>query len=169
MLKKYTNMQQDINNIKEFKARFGAGTRSTQVKSRVKAMEKMLTQGLDKPTLESTFSFRFSAATKAEGALISFFDAGFAYPGGEKLFTGLDFGIHAESRIALVGPNGVGKSTLLKLIDGNLEPTEGSITRSPHIRISRFHQHFVEQLDMNQSAISFIETEFGEPIEKVRA
>ena len=102
-------------------------------------MEKMLTQGLDKPTLESTFSFRFSAATKAEGALISFFDAGFAYPGGEKLFTGLDFGIHAESRIALVGPNGVGKSTLLKLIDGNLEPTEGSITRSPHIRISRFH------------------------------
>lgn len=107
-------------------------------------MEKMLAQGLDKPTLEANFSFRFSEPTKVKGALISFFDSGFNYPQSETLFRGLDFGIAGDSRIALIGPNGVGKSTLLKLIDGNLEPTEGSITRSPHIRISRFHQHFME-------------------------
>ena len=53
--------------------------------------------------------------------------AGYGYPNSELLFTGLDFGLSCESRIALVGPNGVGKSTLMKLIDGSLEATEGSI------------------------------------------
>lgn len=45
--KRYVNQQKDINHIKEFANKFGAGTRSTQVKSRVRAMEKMIEDGLE--------------------------------------------------------------------------------------------------------------------------
>jgi len=105
-----------------------------------------------------------------EGSLIQFRDAFFHYGNGEYLYKNLDFGINCESRIALVGPNGVGKSTLLKLICGDLEPTDGSVSRSPHMRIGRYHQHFMDQLDMNQTPLEFLLSEWGsEPIEHLRA
>ncbi|KAL5739364.1 hypothetical protein ACOSP7_028266 [Xanthoceras sorbifolium] len=57
-------------------------------------------------------------------------DASFGYPGGPILFKNLNFGIDLDSRIAMVGPNGIGKSTLLKLIAGELQPSSGTILRS---------------------------------------
>jgi ATP-binding cassette subfamily F protein 1 len=49
--------------------------------------------------------------------------------GGDPLFKNVDFGVDMESRIAIVGPNGVGKSTLLKLLYGKLEPVRESISK----------------------------------------
>jgi len=49
-----------------------------------------------------------------------------------------------SSWIALIGPNGVGKSTLLKLIAGDIEPSEGVMRRSPHVKVGWYHQHFME-------------------------
>ena len=66
-----------------------------------------------------------------------------------------------DSKIALVGPNGVGKSTLLKLIAGDIEPTEGVMRRSPHVKVGRYHQHFMEQLDMTQTPLDFLLEESG--------
>ncbi len=65
--------------------------------------------------------------------IISFTDVSFGYPGGPELFHDLDFGLDLESRLAIVGPNGIGKSTLLGLINGSLEPTKGTITRNPKV------------------------------------
>ncbi|XVF31769.1 hypothetical protein REPUB_Repub17cG0020800 [Reevesia pubescens] len=58
---------------------------------------------------------------------ISFSDLSFGYPGGPLLFKNLNFGIDLESRIAMVGPNGIGKSTILKLIAGELQPIFGTV------------------------------------------
>lgn len=44
-----------------------------------------------------------------------------------------------DSRIALIGPNGVGKSTLLKLIAGDIEPSEGVMRWSPHVKVGWYH------------------------------
>lgn len=63
-----------------------------------------------------------------------------------------------SSRIALIGPNGVGKSTLLKLIAGDIEPTEGVMRRSAHVKVGWYHQHFMEQLDMNQTPLDWMLT-----------
>ena len=53
--------------------------------------------------------------------IIKFADVTFGY-GNQVLFQDLDFGVDMDSRIAIVGPNGVGKSTLLKLLVGKIEP-----------------------------------------------
>lgn len=54
-----------------------------------------------------------------------FSDVTFAYPGQKPLFVNVEFGIDMSSRVAIVGPNGVGKSTFLKLLTGDLEPSKG--------------------------------------------
>lgn len=161
----------DIAKMKQFVAKFGAGSRSSQVKSKVKAMDKRVKNGVsEKPTEDRKLSFRFESSAKPFGALVQFRDAQFYYNEGEYLYKDLDFGIHIDSRIALVGPNGVGKSTLLKLICGDLEPVEGSVSRSPHVKVGRFHQHFMEQLDMEMTALDFMISEYkNAPIEELRA
>lgn len=54
----------------------------------------------------------------------------FAFDGQQPLFRKTDFGIDMASRIAIVGPNGVGKSTFLKLLVGDLEPPVGEVKRN---------------------------------------
>ena len=69
----------------------------------------------------------------------------FGYGGERQLFTGVDFGIDMTSRIAIVGPNGVGKSTLIKLLTLELEPTSGEV------RCHKIHRPMVTVLDVGRS------------------
>lgn len=139
-----------LESIKGFVQKFGAGSRSTQAKSRIKIMEKMVESGLEtKPIFDKGIAIRFESARDIKGPMVQFRDAAFAYGPGPNLYEKLDFGISLQSRIALIGPNGVGKSTLLKLIAGEIEPTEGVMRRSPHVKVGRYHQHFMDHLDMN--------------------
>lgn len=57
-------------------------------------------------------------------------DVTFAYNGQKPLFINADFGIDLASRVAIVGPNGVGKSTFLKLLMGDLMPQKGELTKN---------------------------------------
>jgi ATP-binding cassette subfamily F protein 1 len=57
-------------------------------------------------------------------------DVTFAYPGQKPLFVNCDFGIDLSSRVAIVGPNGVGKSTFLKLLTSDLQPQHGDVKRN---------------------------------------
>jgi ABC-type molybdenum transport system ATPase subunit/photorepair protein PhrA len=52
-------------------------------------------------------------------------------------------GVDLDSRVAIVGANGTGKSTLLKLMTGQLEPVDGIVKRHNHLRIGVYHQHLV--------------------------
>lgn len=87
---------------------------------------------------------------------IKFMDVDFGYEGRDTLLHNMSFGLGLDSRIALVGPNGAGKTTLLKLILAKLDPTRGSIQRDHHLRLSHFHQHMGDQLDMNRSAVDWL-------------
>ena len=62
--------------------------------------------------------------------------------------------------IGLVGPNGTGKSTLMKLIDGELKETSGFIQRDRQLRVGRFHQHHVDVLPMEMSSIEYMQQVF---------
>jgi ATP-binding cassette subfamily F protein uup len=70
--------------------------------------------------------------------------------GGRRLFSGLDLLLKPGLRIGLVGGNGAGKTSLLKVLGGELEPTEGSIKRAEGLRVVTFEQQR-ESLDPDQS------------------
>jgi len=78
------------------------------------------------------------------------------------LYQHLDISVHLDSRIALVGANGTGKSTLLKLMVGDLMCVEGRVNRNPHLRIGRYHQHSADILDLDKTPLEFMRSKFPE-------
>ncbi|EJW73880.1 hypothetical protein WUBG_15207 [Wuchereria bancrofti] len=76
------------------------------------------------------------------------------------LFRNLDFGVDMDSRIAIVGPNGVGKSTLMKLLAGKIEPQKGEVRKHRQLRIGWFDQHANEVLNGEQTPIEYLITKF---------
>jgi len=76
------------------------------------------------------------------------------------LFKNVDFGVDMDTRIAIVGPNGVGKSTLLKLLYGKLEPWEGEARKHRQLKIGWFDQHSNEVLNGEVNSIDYLTTKF---------
>src|ERR1035438_6077386 len=75
-------------------------------------------------------------------SLLSLSEVSFGYACGTLLFEGVTFSINPDDRVALVGPNGTGKSTLLRLIAGQLEPSRGEITRRRGLTVAIAGQDF---------------------------
>jgi len=74
--------------------------------------------------------------------------------------TPISYDFKIGTRVGIMGPNGAGKSTLLKLMTGKLEATEGSITRHPNFVTAYFGQHSTKELDLETSAIDFMQWKF---------
>jgi ATP-binding cassette subfamily F protein 3 len=78
--------------------------------------------------------------------------------------------IDNDDRIALLGSNGNGKSTLVKLIAGRLDPFEGTVTRAPKLKIAYFAQHQLDELDATESVYHHVRRLLPDaPESKVRA
>jgi ATP-binding cassette, subfamily F, member 2 len=67
-----------------------------------------------------------------------------------------------DSRIAILGANGVGKSTLLNLIMDTLQPTEGTISKHASLKLAKYSQHSADQLPYDKSPIEHFQTLFRE-------
>lgn len=65
------------------------------------------------------------------------------------------------SRVAIVGPNGVGKSTFLKLLVGDLTPTVGEARKNHRLRIGKFDQHSGEHLNPVESPVEYLQRLFN--------
>ncbi|KAL6578858.1 ATP-binding cassette sub- F member 3 [Orobanche minor] len=167
-------------------------TREEQLKNQTKAFEsheraRAYMQALDRLghvdqiINDPDYKFEFpSPDDRPAPPIISFSDASFGYPGGPLLFKNLNFGIDLDSRvasnclciythIAVVGPNGIGKSTILNLISGELQPTSGTVFRSAKVRIAVFNQHHVDGLDLTSNPLLYMMRCFpGVPEQKLR-
>ncbi len=163
--KAYEKQQDEIKHIKEFIAKAGTYANLVrQAKSRQKILDKMEADGFIQPVLvDRVFTFRFASVEKLPPPVLSLDNVTFSYSGNSKdnLYENLDFGVDMDSRTALVGPNGVGKSTLLRIFTGKLSPTSGSVSRHTHLKLGMYSQHSAEQLDLNKSALDFVRDKFS--------
>ncbi|KAI5790316.1 P-loop containing nucleoside triphosphate hydrolase protein [Geopyxis carbonaria] len=165
-MKQYQKQQDEIVHIKKFIA--SAGTYANlvrQAKSRQKILDKMEADGLIQPVaVDRVFSFRFADVDKLPPPVLSFDDVTFSYSGNktDNLYEGLDLGVDMDSRVALVGPNGVGKSTLLRIMTGKLSPTNGVVSRHTHLKLGMYSQHSAEQLDLTKSALDFVRDKYSD-------
>jgi len=110
---------------------------------------------------EYSVKFRFPEVQNLNPPILGLYDAYFGYPGQKPLFKNVNFGIDMGSRISIVGPNGVGKSTFLKLLIGEEQPTDGEMKKSHRVRIGYYSQHSAEQLDLNKSPAEYLVSKFS--------
>ena len=97
-------------------------------------------------------------------------EVAFKYPNTDRtIFSGVNLGANAESRICIVGENGAGKTTLLKIIMQLMSATSGVIHHHRGLKFGYFSQHFVDQLEMNVSCVELLQRDFpGKTVEEYR-
>jgi len=129
--------------------------------------EPSLQELLQRPR-EYIVKFSFPEPPPLQPPILGLHNVTFAYEGQKPLFRGTDFGIDLNSRIAIVGPNGVGKSTFLKLLCADLQPQQGESKRNHRLRIGRFDQHSGEHLTAEETPSEYLMRLFDLPYEKAR-
>jgi len=125
------------------------------------------TELLEKPK-EYIVRFRFPEVSTLQPPILGLYNVSFHYPTQPPLFKNVEFGIDMESRVAIVGPNGVGKSTFLKLLLGDIDPTSGEVRRNLRLKVGRFDQHSGEHLTAEESPAEYLQRLFNLPVEKAR-
>ncbi|CCW64685.1 unnamed protein product [Phytomonas sp. EM1] len=167
-MKKYQWEQNQIKSMKEYIARFGHGSAklARQAQSKEKTLAKMTRGGLtDAVVKDRQINFEFPCSGYLPPPMLQFREVSFNYPGCEPLFQNLDIGVDMDSRICLVGPNGAGKTTLTKLMCRELEPTSGYVSKNAHCVMARFHQHFVDQINMDLTPLEWMAREYPDVTE----
>jgi len=109
---------------------------------------------------DPSFAFSFPTPDALRPPLIQFTDVTFGYNPENILFQKLSFSFDMESRIALVGANGQGKSTILGLLCDELKPRAGYIFRNQRMRIAKFSQHHVDQMPLDKTPVEFLQSDY---------
>ncbi len=132
--------------LQSFVDRFRAkASKARQAQSRIKMLEKM--EVVSAPIDEHVAPIRIPQPENANPPLITMDHASVGYEPGKPVLTGLSLRIDPDDRIALLGKNGNGKSTLAKLLVGKLEPMGGELVRARKLIPGYFAQHQLEELD----------------------
>ena len=122
--------------INSFRAKAG---HASLVQSRVKSLEKQ--EVLKKLEKISTLSFSFNFAPFPAKSIMEAQDLTFSYNGNDSpLIDHLNFNIESNDKICIIGKNGKGKTTLLKLLAGILSPSEGKVRNHPQTKIGYYEQ-----------------------------
>uniref|UniRef100_A0A7S3K1Y0 ATP-dependent transporter ycf16 n=1 Tax=Aureoumbra lagunensis TaxID=44058 RepID=A0A7S3K1Y0_9STRA len=158
-LKRYEAEQRDLSAMKEYVARFGHGTAklARQGKSKEKLLNKKLASGLtEKPIQDERLKFKFPDPGYLPPPVLQVQGVAFRYnANAPELFSNVEVGFDLDSRVVLVGPNGAGKSTFIKLIAGELVPTQGQVRPHAHLIMSKFTQHFEDILDYTMTPLDW--------------
>lgn len=152
----YENQQRMIEKTEEFIERFRyKATKSNQVQSRIKALEKLDRLAIDE-TDNATLTVKFPPAPRCGDVAYKAVDLTVGYPQ-KVVFRGADVEIRRGEKVALVGRNGEGKTTLMRVIMGELEPLGGTSTVGHNVSIGYFAQNQEDVLDRNETVFSTLD------------
>ncbi|MBT3394601.1 MAG: ABC-F family ATP-binding cassette domain-containing protein [Waddliaceae bacterium] len=150
----YERTREKIEKKKEqmisFVKRFGAkATKASQAQSRMKALEKMETLDTLQHERDLAFSFHYKKCYTKK--VLSAHNLFFSYNASEKLIENLTFEIGNGEHIAIIGKNGRGKSTILKLLSDMLTPSSGEVVAGNNVIKAYFGQQDIAALDMTKT------------------
>lgn len=141
--------------LQSFVDRFKAkASKAVQAQSRVKMLEKLTP--ITAPEEAKKVVFTFPKPEELAPPIINLDGAAVGY-GGPPVLKRLNLRIDQDDRIALLGKNGEGKSTLSKLLAGKLPAAEGRISRSSKLRIGYFAQHQVDELHLDETPLQHVQ------------
>lgn len=147
----YQKQQQSIAHMQSFITRFKyKASKAKQAQSRIKALERM--QLIAPAHVDSPFTFEFRPPDSMPTSLIKLDRVAIGYQE-TRVLDKVDFALIPGQRIGLLGLNGAGKTTFVKLLAGELQPMAGEVVRARDLEVGYFAQHQVEQLDMEANAM----------------
>jgi ATP-binding cassette subfamily F protein 3 len=136
--------------IEAFVDRFRyTASKARQAQSRIKMLERM--QPIASAATEQTVSFSFPNSPPLPPPLITLSEMDAGYEEGKPILKNLDLRIDMDDRIGLLGANGNGKSTLVKLLADRLAPLAGKVQKSKKLRIGYFAQHQTDELILDET------------------
>lgn len=154
-MRAYLNQQKEIKDTEEFIERFRyKATKSVQVQSRIKALEKIERIEIDEED-NSALRLKFPPAPRSGSYPVIMEGVGKSF-GSHKVFDGVELTIERGQKVAFVGKNGEGKSTLVKCIMGELEHT-GELKIGHNVKIGYFAQNQASLLDETQTVFETID------------
>jgi len=150
----YAKQQIRKKEIESFVRRFRAkASKARQAQSRIKELTRMV--DIAPAHIDSPFHFKFLVPEKLPDSLLASDKIAIGYD--SPLIQNFSINIRSDSRIGLLGSNGQGKSTLLKVLAGKLPLLGGEINRSDHLKIGYCAQHQVDELDISSTPMKIIQ------------
>ena len=147
----YDNQQAKIKQTMRFVERFRAkSTKAKQVQSRVKQLEKLELIELDDD--EHQIKFTFPPAPSSGRDVLHVDNLSKSYDG-KQVFANVDMMLNRGDKVAVVGVNGAGKSTFLKILSGAIEHDSGSVRLGTNVELSYFGQHQAQELSPKYSVL----------------
>ena len=160
LLASHKRQQDMLAKEEEFIARFAArASHAAQVQSRVKKIEKI--DRIEIPAEERVVRFEFSEPPRSGDdvvAMDSLAKSWQLHDGREHpIFSGISGIIRRQNKIAVVGVNGAGKSTFLKVLAGQTGPSSGTVTLGANVELGYFSQHAMEVLDPRRTVFETVQ------------
>lgn len=152
----YDNQQKLIEKTEEFIERFRyKATKSNQVQSRIKQLEKLDRIEIDEEDL-SKINVKFPPAPRSGNVVIKTTSLGMSF-GKKRVFAGADITVERGEKIALVGRNGEGKTTMMRIIAGDLLNFSGDIKLGHNVDIGYYAQNQEDLLNKNDTVYDTID------------
>lgn len=150
----YLHQKREIARLQHYVERFRAkANKARQAQSRLKALQRM--ELIAPAHVDSLFHFSFKNPEKLPNPLLSLEKAATGY-GHRRVLDGVDLTLSPGDRMGLIGVNGAGKSTFIKLLAGELEPQAGVRKCAQYLKIGYFAQHQLDQLEPDQTPLEHL-------------
>ena len=141
--------------VRRFQSKATKARQANSMKKQVAKLEKEL-EGVRPEGKARELAFKWPEPARGNKTVLSAVGVQYAYPGAKPLWQPLDFNIYAGQKIALAGPNGCGKTTLLKTLVGDLAYSAGAVELGSKMRVGYFSQHQADTLDLDKPALAEI-------------
>ena len=146
--------EKKIAQLREFVSRFGAGTRASQVQSRLREIDRLQPQDLKKSNIQRPY-IRFPVAEKQPGKIVLKLEGISKAYDGDDVIKNFSLEISRGDKIGVIGNNGRGKTTLLKMMAGVLTPDKGKVENGHQVIMSYFPQNHIEVVNKKEECNAF--------------